>query len=172
MSLSIRWKLTMWYGGVLALVLAAFSTAVFLVLRYQGLERIDEGLNEELADVLFEINRASDSKGLMEWFQRRFFQHEGFDFQISDAKGKRFFASARLANAVLPLPSTQAKSASYESVTVDSKGRWRIVNVQVEGPDGLLTVQVARSLAAFDHEMAELLVTFALAGALTLLAAV
>jgi heavy metal sensor kinase len=170
MRLSIRWKLTMWYGGVLALVLAAFCAAVFLALRYEGLERIDEGLNEELADVLFEINRASDSKSLMEWLQRRFSQHEGFDFQITDAKGKRFFASARLANAVLPLPGAQSKS--YESVTVDSRGRWRIVNVQAPGPDRLLTVQVARSLAVFDHEMAELLVTLCLTGAGTLLIAI
>ncbi|HMF19226.1 MAG TPA: heavy metal sensor histidine kinase [Gemmataceae bacterium] len=172
MRLSIRWKLTMWYGGVLALVLVAFSAAIFLVLRYEGLERIDEGLNEELTDVLFEINRASDAKGLMEWFQRRFFQHEGFDFQITDAKGKRFFASARLANAALPLPSTQSKSVSHESATVDTRGRWRIVNVQVEGPDGLLTVQVARSLAAFDHEMGELLLTLCLTGAATLVVAI
>src|SRR5437667_12635949 len=116
MRLSIRWKLTIWYGGVLALVLATFSVAVFLVLRYQGLSRIDQGLSEELADVLFEINRASDSKSLLEWLERRFSQHEGFDFQITSSKGERFFASARLSSAVLPLPTTETKSPFYESM--------------------------------------------------------
>ena len=172
MSLSIRWKLTMWYGGVLALVLAAFSTAVFLVMRYQGLARIDEGLNEELGDVLYEIKRAGDSTSLLQWLERRFSQHEGFDFQITAATGERFFASARLSSTVLPLPSTQTHSPWYETLPVASQGRWRTVNVQVEGPGGLLTVQVARSLTAFDHEMSELLVTFCLTGPLTLLVAI
>jgi heavy metal sensor kinase len=171
MRLSIRWKLTMWYGGVLTLVLCAFCAVVFLVLHYQGLSRIDDGLHEELADVLFEINRASDSKNLLEWLERRFSQHEGFDFQITDPKGARFFASARLASADLPLPATESKSAAFESVTVGSRGRWRVVSIQAEGPGTLLTVQVARPLATFDHEMAELLVTLCLTGALTLLVA-
>src|SRR6266436_5153784 len=106
MRMSIRWKLTCWYAGVLAVVLVGFSLAVFLVMRHQALERIDKGLSEELADVLFEIRRASDSKGLDEWLHRRFFRHEGFDFQISKPNGERVFANERLAEARLPLPSS------------------------------------------------------------------
>ncbi len=41
--LSIRWKLTLWYGGVLAVVLAVFSTAVYFTMRHQLLARIDQG---------------------------------------------------------------------------------------------------------------------------------
>src|SRR5262245_8922820 len=159
MRLSIRWKLTFWYGGVLALVLTGFSVAVFLVMRHQALERIDQGLAEELADVLYEINRASDAKSLHAWLNRRFYRHEGFDYQITDTGGNRFFANARLETTLLPLPSTPTKWPVYESISADSRGRWRIVNVQVEGPDGPLTVQVARSLASFDAELTEWLFT-------------
>src|SRR5438067_13443623 len=116
MRMSIRWKLTCWYAGVLALVLAGFSLAVFLVMRHQALERIDEGLAEELADVLFEINRANDSKGLDEWLHRRFFRHEGFDFQITTRNGERVFVNARFANTQLPLPTRVADTPSYETV--------------------------------------------------------
>src|SRR5437016_4311981 len=172
MRMSIRWKLTCWYAGVLAIVLTGFSLAVYLVMRHQALERVDDGLKEELSDVIFEVKRASDAKGLDEWLHRRFFRHEGFDFQISKANGERVFANARLADARLPLPSSMTETPSYVSVPGDSSGRWRIVNVQAQGPDGLLTVQVARSLASYDHELEELLLTFLLTGPLTLLVAV
>src|SRR6478672_5943979 len=144
MRMSIRWKLTFWYGGVLAMVLAAFSVAVFLILRQQSLARIDQGLAEELSDVLFEINRASDTKGLHEWLERRFYRHEGFDFQITKSAGEGFFVNARLASTSLPLPSSTTDAPSYRSVPIDGQGRWRIVSVQADGPDGPLTVQVAR----------------------------
>src|SRR5436853_7440920 len=126
MRMSIRWKLTCWYAGVLAVVLTGFSVAVFLVMRHQALERIDQGLTEELADVIFEIKRATDSKSLDEWLHSRFFRHEGFDFQITRLNGERIFANARLANSRLPLPSAAADTPSYESVPGDSDGRWRI----------------------------------------------
>ena len=102
--MSIRWKLTCWYAGVLAIVLTGFSLAVYLVMRHQALERIDQGLTEELSDVIYEIKRASDAKGLDEWLHRRFFRHEGFDFQITKPDGGRVFANARLADTRLPLP--------------------------------------------------------------------
>jgi two-component system heavy metal sensor histidine kinase CusS len=170
--MSIRWKLTCWYACVLATVLSGFSLAVFLVMRHQGLERIDQGLAEELADVIFEIRRASDSRSLNEWLHRRFFRHEGFDFQITKLNGDRVFANARLANTRLPLPNATVEAPHYESVPGDAAGRWRIVNVQVQGPDCPLTVQVARSMAAFDHELEELVLTFLLTGPSTLLVAV
>lgn len=42
-GLSIRWRLTLWYGGVLALVLTVFGVAIYAVMRHQLLERVDDG---------------------------------------------------------------------------------------------------------------------------------
>src|SRR5262245_50476108 len=105
--LSIRWKLTLWYGCVLAVVLALFSGAVYAAMRHQLLQRIDQGLAEELADVLFEIRRAKDPISLHEWLEHRFARHEGFDFQITKPTGEQFFLSKRLAEkdaSLLPIP--------------------------------------------------------------------
>ena len=172
--LSIRWKMTLWYGGVLAVVLTIFGTAVFVTMRYHLLQRIDQGLNEELADVLSEVKRATTSDGLKDWLDRRFAEHAGFDFQIANANGERFFFSARLADKAWPQPQRNAATnvPGFQSIPVESKGRWRIVNVPVAGPDGPLTIQIGRSLAAFEHESNELLVTFLWAGPLALLAAI
>lgn len=171
--LSIRWKLTLWYGGVLAIVLTLFSGVVYTVMRHQLLGRIDQGLDEELADVLSEVQRHSDSESLWEWLNRRFAHHEGFDFEITDSNGNRYFTNTRLIERSLSFDNASVDSTSprCETLQVASAGRWRVIAVQVNGPDGSLTVKVGRSLASFDHESHELLFTFILTGPLTLLIA-
>ena len=171
---TIRWKLTLWYAVVLAAVLTTFSGVVYFVMRHQLLGRIDQGLGEELADVLSEVERAQNSAGMLEWLNRRFAHHEGFDFEITDTGGRRVFVNPRLAEQALTFVEAlpPARSLGYETLEVASAGRWRIISTGVSGPDGPLTVRVGRSLASFEHEMRELLLTFLLTGPLTLLAAV
>src|SRR5262245_78229 len=167
--LSIRWRLTLWYAGVLAAVLAAFGLTVYLTLRHQLRERIDEGLHEELSDVLSEVRRAESSATLAGWLDRRFGGHEGFDFQITRADGSRFFANGRLGDRTLPLPDQLTDEPAFRDAVIEDTGRWRVVSVRASGPDGPLTIQVARSLAGFDHEMAELVTTLLVIWPLTLL---
>ncbi|MCI0379708.1 MAG: HAMP domain-containing protein, partial [Gemmataceae bacterium] len=171
--LNIRWKLTLWYCGVLAGVLTAFSVVVYLVIRHQMMERIDQGLAEELADVRYEVERASDAEVLRDWLERRFARHEGFDFQITRPNGTRFFVNLRFADKSLPIPEAGSMPASpiYDNVSLTA-GRWRVLRVPVRGPDAPLVVQVARSLALFDEECRELLIVFLIVGPLTIVAAV
>ena len=144
--LSIRWRLTLWYGGVLAALLATFGTAVYLTMRHHQLERIDRGLAEELADVLSEVQRARDDRGLSEWLDRRFAHHEGFDFQITRPNGERFFVNSRLAEIRLPLPEERPASElpSYRDVLLDGIGHWRVVSMRVQGPSDLLPTRSSR----------------------------
>ena len=169
--LGVRWKLTLWYGVVLAVVLTAFSTAVYWTMRHQLMERIDQGLREELGDVRSEVGRATDPAGLSQWLERRFAKHEGFDFQITRPDGRRFFASERLSDKSLPAPEhlSDSPEPTFERVALGD-GRWRIVSVRVVGPDGPLAVQVGRPLAEFEHESGELLTVFLATGPLTVLA--
>ena len=171
-SLKIRWKLTLWYGGVLAVVLFVFGTVVFIIMRHHLLERIDQGLNEELSDVLSEVTRAKTAPDLTEWLNRRFAAHAGFDFQISRPNGERFFYNPRLAMKAWPPPESSSVKPNFYNLPVEANIYWRVVHVVATGPDGLMTIQVGRSLAAFNRELNELLLTFFLAGPLTLLAAI
>jgi heavy metal sensor kinase len=166
---NIRWKLTLWYGGVLALVLVIFSGTVYLVMRHHLLEPLDQGLHEELADVLFEVRRATSSSALHEWLDRRFAKHEGFDYQITTRDGGRFFFSERMANKEFRVPRTVCETPTFRSEAIPALGNWRVVSVLQKGPEGVLTVQVGRPLEAFDHASGELLATLTSVGALTLL---
>jgi heavy metal sensor kinase len=167
--LGIRWKLTLWYGGVLALVLVFFSVTVLVLMRQQLMHPIDHGLTEELSDVLFEVRRATESTTLHEWLDRRFAHHEGFDYQITRPDGGRFFYSQRMSDNILPVPDRLSEVPAFRSESIGSVGRWRVVAVQQRGPAGPLMIQVARSLAEFDHATAELMSTFLTVGPLTLL---
>jgi hypothetical protein len=69
--LKIRWKLTLWYGCVLAIVLSVFGTAVFVIMRHHLMQRIDQGLNEELTDVLSEVRRAKTTDSLKDYQAQR-----------------------------------------------------------------------------------------------------
>jgi heavy metal sensor kinase len=171
-SLAVRWKLTLWYGVVLAVVLTAFSAAVYGMMRHQLLGRIDQGLREELGDVRSEVRRATHPAGLVQWLERRFARHEGFDFQITRPDGSRFFVSNRLTDRSLPAPASASDLSRpmFESVALGDAGRWRVVSMQEHGPDGPLTVQIGRSLAEYEHESGELLAVFLATGPLTVLA--
>jgi len=165
-SAAVRWRLTMWYGAVLAAVLTGFGSVTFLVMRHQLVERTDAGLSEELSDVASEVRRAKDREGMLAWLDRRFGQHEGFDFQITSEAGECVFSNARLGEQRLPIPQLERgnNAPHYEEFSLPDGVRYRTVTHPVEGPDGVLIVQVARSLAEFNHELTELLAAFLIAG--------
>lgn len=164
-QLSIRWKLTLWYGLILAALLSAFSATVYWTMRQHLLKRIDEGLAEELADVRHEVERAPNAPTLLGFLERRFAHHEGFDFQITHQDGRRYFASERMAGRELPPPEGDASGPVFGTA-----GPWRVVSLTVRGPGGPLLVQVGRPTAPFERESLELLWSFLLAGPLAVLA--
>lgn len=172
LNASIRMRLTMWYGGVLAVVLFVFGSVIYFTMAHQMLSRIDHGLREEMADVLSEVDRAEGRDSMLEWLERRFGKHQGFDFQISTPSGDRVFVNERLGDEIMPIPTSLTQGGHvFESHGRAAAKRRRIVTRQVEGPEGMLIVQVARSLDFYDHEMGELLFVLLLTGPLTLLAA-
>ena len=62
--LSIRWRLTLWYGVVLSAILVGFSGAVYLLMRHHLLALTDAALAEELAELAAEVGALRESGGL------------------------------------------------------------------------------------------------------------
>ena len=170
--LSIRWRLTLWYGAVLALVLSIFGGAVYLMMRHALTERAGAGLLMESAEVEQEIARAKDAELLSSWLERRFAHHPGFDIQVATPQGEQVFRSERIRDAGLPVPSSPPAPGQTLFVDRDlDRGRFHISNRGVAGPSGPLVVQVAAPLAQNDHELGELLAVLWLAGPLALVSA-
>ena len=104
--LSIRWRLTLWYGAVLALVLSIFGGSVYLMMRHALTERAGAGLLMESAEVEQEIERAKNAEFLSSWLERRFAHRPGFDIQVTTPQGEQVFRSERIRDAGLPVPSS------------------------------------------------------------------
>ncbi|RUL87921.1 heavy metal sensor histidine kinase [Tautonia sociabilis] len=170
--LSIRWKLTLWYGAVLAAVLAVFGGAVYLMMRHELLARTDAGLVEELAEIAEDARRIR-APGEFQRLARRFSRHEGYEFQVTDLEGQVLFRSDRLGPGAMPVPPALARSerATAADVTLEHLGHWRMVGRRLQTPAGPVVVQAAASLAPTDHELAELLTVILLTGPLALLGA-
>jgi heavy metal sensor kinase len=172
-QLSIRWKLTLWYGAVLATVLLAFSATVYAMVRHQLLRRLDQGLEEELSDVLREVGRHSDTPTLLKMIHHRFAEHAGFDFEITDQAGDALFRNRRLVELSMGFGVEPALSDTPQFADVEPgpSGRWRVVAVLADSAAGPLTVKVGRPLEDFEYDLSALLLAFLLMGPLTLLLA-
>jgi len=165
--LSIRWRLTLWYGSVLTAVLVVFGSSVYLMMRHVLLVRTGAGMSMEATEVAEEVARARDRSTLGTWLERRFARHPGYDIQVSTPEGQAMFRSDRIRESGLPRPTAPPADGrpTFESF-VSKAGHYRLLNRAVPGPAGPLILQVAAPLAADDHELRELLTVMMLAGPL------
>jgi hypothetical protein len=62
--LSIRLRLTLWYGAVLAAVLAAFGASVYLMMRHALTARVDADLAGELREMVDDVEATPDREKL------------------------------------------------------------------------------------------------------------
>jgi heavy metal sensor kinase len=175
--LSIRWRLTLWYGAVLAAVLTAFGGAVYLMMRHGLLARTDAELEAELHEMTDDVETTADWPELGRRWSRRFARHGGYEFQVSALSGAALARSDRLASHPLPVPSIPRSlhKLDFESVALGARslelgphGHWRAATRLVPGPGGPALVQIAATLEPVDHELAELLAVLLLTGPLAL----
>ena len=179
-GLSIRWRLTLWYGLVLGIVLIVFGGAVYVAMRHALLARTDVALDGELDEISEDVQAAKDWPKLTEQLKRRFARHEMYEFQVSQVNGQPFFQSDRLKPRHLRVPSVSSslKHLDFETVrlgtdnvSLGSLGNLRVMSALVSGPAGPVVVQTATSIASIDQELAELLTILLLAGPLALFCA-
>jgi heavy metal sensor kinase len=179
-GLSIRWRLTLWYGLVLAIVIAVFGGAVYVTMRHELLTRTDVALGAELDEIADDIQVAKDWPKLSEQLKRRFTRHEVYEFQVGRPEGGLLFQSDGLKARRFPVPAVPGslKHLDFESVTLgtqnitlESLGHLRLMSRLVPGPDGPVVVQAATSLASIDQELTELSTVLLLAGPLALVCA-
>jgi heavy metal sensor kinase len=179
-GLSIRWRLTLWYGLVLATVLVIFGVAVYVTMRHELLARADLALRAELEDVAEDVQAAKDWGLLAPRLERRFARRQAYESQLSRADGEVLFRTVNVRQQALPVPPIsgslrhmdfESMALGAQSITLASLGHLRIMGELVPGPDGPVVVQVATSIASIDQELAELLAVLLFSGPLALLCA-
>ncbi|MSR59548.1 MAG: hypothetical protein EXS05_18215 [Planctomycetaceae bacterium] len=94
--LTIGWRLTLWYGGVLGVSLVAFAAVVYAAFAGNVLNELDRALAEELAELAAAIETVPDAERLPAWLQKDFGRHEFYEIQVSTPGGEVLFRTPRL----------------------------------------------------------------------------
>ncbi len=164
--LSIRWRLTLWYGIVLSAILAGFGAAVYALMHHHLLALTDAALEEELTDLAGDAMRCASPEALPQELGLRYASHDGYESQVSTPRGEIVFRSDGLGSPGLPtsVPDLSAGRVAHASRSVDRLGHARLAWKTVAGPGGPLVVQVAVSLAPNDRALEQLLFALLLAG--------
>jgi two-component system, OmpR family, heavy metal sensor histidine kinase CusS len=169
--LSIRWRLTLWYGAVLSTVLVGFSVAVYVLMHRHLLALTDSALREELDELGDEVERAKSLSGLPELLRIRFPGHEGYELQVGTVAGEPLFRSEGVRSGGLPSPDFPWISPGgpvYENVTLNRLGPVRLGSGMVPGPSGQLLIQVAVTLVPNANALQELVAVLLTIGPLAL----
>jgi heavy metal sensor kinase len=167
-GLSIRWRLTLWYGAVLSAVLMASDVSIYFLLRHYLLVLTDAAIKEELTELVNEVGRSKDIRELPGELGVRFASHEGYEFQVRTESEENVFRSNGLGAAGLPPRITSGDAPAFETLTPEVIGHARLGSRIARGPTGPLVVQAAVSLAPNDRALRELLAVLLTTGPLAL----
>jgi len=156
--LSIRWRLTLWYGAVLAAVLGVFGTSVFLFMSRGLRNRIDRELSDQMAVIEGQLAWSIPQVASQE-LAARHARHPAFDTQVTGSDGSIVMRSERIRQRGLPAasrPTTEAGGV-YEDFHASDRERFRMLSRTVTAGDVPLQIQVATSLGENDRELSELM---------------
>ncbi len=148
---SIRVRLTLWYGGVLAVILLALGIALYVMLGHALLQRVDELLDREFHEVEERLEEGVAAEAL----QAGRHHHHYYAIRVTAADGKVLVQSSEFA----PIPLVDrvkfpdAAGPAYHTEGTGAAGRYRLKSGVVRTDRGELLVQVAASLESYDHEL-------------------
>ncbi len=158
-GLSIRWRLTLWYGAVLSTILIGFSVAVYLLMQRHLLALTDATLREEVDELAAEVKRVKTVAALPHVLSSRFPDQEGYELEVGTPDGEPLFRSVGMGSTGLPKPVAGRSgqgAAIYESVRLDGQRPFRLASRMVPGPSGPLLIQAAITLEPNQRALREL----------------
>ena len=172
--LNIRWRLTLWYGAVLAAVLVIFAASVDLLMIRLLQTRTDGNLEAQLAVIEGLLSKAENPGVLREWLVWQFATHPVFEMQVTEDGNDAWLRSERIVEAGLPPPVRPPRPGDevvYEDVFVPRLGRCRMLSKSLRTPYASLLVQVALDSELNEEHLRQLRNVFLLTGPVLLLAA-
>lgn len=173
--MGVRWRLTVWYAGVLAAILAGFAGGTYFLMRARLIAATDALLRVELDELGLEAGLARDAEDFARQLESRFSEHAHCDFQVWKGDRTAIFRSKRLtAPAAAELARFLPEDAAGDhlaSVPLPGLGDFRIASRAAAGKGERYWVQAATSLAPSESELRALSFTLLLGGQLAVLAA-
>lgn len=166
-NLPIRWRLTLWYSGILTLILAVFATGVFIYFQNSLQASIDAKIRS-IGDVLSTAATESHNPNVFNNFERYLEnvlgrKPKGKFIQIMDKSGKIGAKMDDIETGSLPTTFATLERALRGEVVYETIGkakpRLRLVTIPIlEKNKTTSIVQVGTSMEDFDETMRKLLI--------------
>ncbi|MDA1229396.1 MAG: heavy metal sensor histidine kinase [Planctomycetota bacterium] len=164
-AVSIRWRLTLWYGIVLVALMCGFGIAIYSLMSDAIVRQADAEIDEELGEFQNEL-QAADTRAAVDASLQTFFDlHPDYLFEASLADGSRLISPIDLSESIIP--SAQESIAAVNehlSRSVDHRGRFRIGNQSVSGNNGTLRIALAIPLEPYERLLHQFLRIALMAG--------
>ncbi|HLH30608.1 MAG TPA: ATP-binding protein, partial [Terriglobia bacterium] len=152
---SVRVRLTLWYAGVMLLVLGVYAAVVYTVVRNNASQRLDERLRDDFDAALDMVAMAPDGsippydetgEGDSPWLQ------------VYAGKGQLVYNTPEARRHPVPSSDALAKVADERIVTIPSVNPpYRVMSGGARMGGRPVVVQVARSEASVDQDQRQLL---------------
>jgi signal transduction histidine kinase len=188
LGVSLRTRLTLWYGALLAVTLLAFSGLVYFTLQQSLSSSMDERLTlradqlrREVGPNVGNLLQPEDvAPGVQLQSTLSEFVGTGVYVQLLNQKAAVIATPPNLVGEQLPVPPSSREAIQedrpiFDTVPVQSNASVRLLTqpLHLEGTDEIVGgVQVAESLSPFENTMAAVARLLLLAGAAALLLAV
>jgi heavy metal sensor kinase len=168
--LSIRWRLTLWYGAVLVAVLAVFGSSVFLLMSRELRNRTSRALSIQMTVIEEQVGRIKSQRIVQERLQRLYSHHPAFDIQVTGSDETLWMRSDRILSRRLPGPPylPETDDTLFQNFKTSDNGHYRMASRTIVASGSPLLVQVATSLDDNDKQLGELLAILLLAGPVAL----
>ncbi len=166
-NVPIKWKLTLWYGGILALILVVFSSGVYVYFRNSLQKSIDtkiKSIGEVLSSSITETHNTSVFGNFERYLENVLGRKpKGKLIQIMDRSGRIGAKMSDIETEVLPTSfSTLERALKGEIVYETMEGirpRLRMITIPITESQKITSiVQVGTSLEDFDETMKKLLI--------------
>ncbi|MCX5802377.1 MAG: ATP-binding protein [Proteobacteria bacterium] len=167
-DLPIKWRLTVWYGGILALILIVFSSGVYIYFKNSLQKSIDtkiKSIGEVLSSSLTEAHNTSIFGNFERYLENVLGRKpKGKFIQIIDSSGRIGAKMSDIETETVPTSFSTLERALkgeviYETIE-GARPRLRIVTIPIVEENKKVTsiVQVGTSLEDFDETMKKLLI--------------
>jgi heavy metal sensor kinase len=170
MTLSIRWRLTLWNTLGLAVMQLALAALVYALLRHALYAQIDRKLFDALGQLEQDPRMPTDSVGRLGYWIDEWKDHLNLFAVAYSADGKVLRRTEQLAADSVPsAPRVTGGERQLQDRTIPVLGRQRVLesNMRMDGQSATLVVMAP--LEDVEHELSELLAVLATAVPIVLL---
>ena len=186
-TLSIRSRMTLWYGLMMALIISGFAAAICLLAVRSFSSRIDFELVEEVDEIVQEINDEPDREALTRELTSEFAHHPAYEYEVLEKGAQALFRSYRLgqnlslfvtgsdssiANTQPLFEAMPSQSDVLNDVMLSPLGEYRVLSRRVGSPYGELVIGVAIPLQPLRSIEADLWRVVSVLGPCVLLVAI